>query len=203
MSAYLHLFEKHYDTPKIATELITLLENRDEKIKYKNYKICRMERKDKKKDEKIKKHEITIQELLKSLDKFSSIEERFNELKEIHMKKKAEKAEKAEKAKAEKAKAEKAKAEKAKAEKFSQGEAKEENRVEYVKKTENEEHFTTRMLPLDSYNGISPNNLCDAHIGHSGSRLYVKVYTSGRVEKINSKNWTTAAHESFKKRYWT
>ena len=33
MSAYLHLFEKHYDTPKIATELITLLENRDEKIR--------------------------------------------------------------------------------------------------------------------------------------------------------------------------
>jgi len=197
MSAYLHLFEKHYETPKIATELITLLENRDEKIKNLNFKIYRMERKDKKKDEEIKKHEITIQELLKSLDKFSSIEERFNELKELHMKKEAEKV------KAEKVKAEKVKAEKVKAAKFSQGETKEENRVDYVKKTENEEHFTTRMLPLDSYNGISPNNLCDAHIGHSGSRLYVKVYTSGRVEKINSKNWTTAAHESFKKRYWT
>lgn len=183
MSAYLHLFEKYYDTPPMVSAVIALLEDKDEEIKILNKKILKAY---KKKDsmgskndnlekelhisrEENKKKEETIQDLLKSLDKFNSIEKRFSDFKENHMKKE------------------------------KQGETKTQEENDSVQ----DDHFITRMLPLDSYNGISPNNLENAHMGHSGSRLYVKVYSNGRVEKINSKNWTKEAHESFKKRYWT
>ena len=185
MAAYLHLFEKYYDTPPMVSAVIALLEDKDEEIKILNKKIIKAY---KKKDsmgskndnlekelhvfrEENKKKEETIQDLLKSLDKFNSIEKRFNDFKENNMKKEQEK----------------------------QGETKTQEENDSVQ----DDHFITRMLPLDSYNGISPNNLENAHMGHSGSRLYVKVYSSGRIEKINSKNWTKEAHESFKKRYWT
>ena len=41
MSAYLHLFEKHYDTPPMVSELIALLEDKDEEIKILNKKILK------------------------------------------------------------------------------------------------------------------------------------------------------------------
>ena len=120
-------------------------------------------------NEENKKKEETIQDLLKSLDKFNSIEKRFSDFKENHMKMKETNA---------------------------PGETKEDDSVQ-------DEHFITRMLPIDSYKGISPNNLCDGHKGINGCGLRVKVYSNGRVEKINSKNWTKEAHKSFKKIYWT
>jgi len=187
MAAYLHLFEKYYDTPPMVSAVIALLEDKDEEIKILNKKIIKAY---KKKDSMVSKNDIlekellvfheenkkkeeTIQDLLKSLDKFNSIEKRFNDFKENHMKKEQEKQ----------------------GETNAPGETKENDSVQ-------DDHYINRLLPLDSYNGISPN-LCDGHKGINGCGLRVKVYSNGRVEKINSKNWTKEAHESFKKRYWT
>ena len=60
MSAYLHLFEKHYDTHPMVSELIPLLEDKDEEIKILNKKILKAY---KKKDSMEGKNDILEKEL--------------------------------------------------------------------------------------------------------------------------------------------
>lgn len=63
------------------------------------------------------------------------------------------------------------------------------------------EKHTTRYLPLDTYNGVSPSNVDYAHKGVDGVPLRVKKYSDGRVVKSNPKNWTDEANAKFVEMY--